>query len=467
MKHLIGYIEFENQPKIGDLSLNFYKNENQAYNTIILAGENGCGKTAILEAIADFQRGAYLKEWSSIKKVEYIDPNNTPRTILRTEESKRYAKPEEALEEWGDIWDFSEQDFYRERFELADETPYDIRNRRLVFSEARSGFEVKIDDNVRRSEYDDEKYEKEGSNYSGIVKLLIDLEEDDDKDYIRQVKINPDYTYAEYKDCNSRIARFRKTFEDIFKKKLSYKGKAINSDGQTVCFVKGEQEIDINELSAGEKQIVLRGTDLLFHATVGATVLIDEPELSLHPKWQKEILKFYRSLFTDEKGRQIAQIIIATHSQYVVQSAMTDNDNIKIIVLERDDSVVKANTIESTILGPHVSAEVNYLAFGVEEISYHIQLFATLHNKLQNIPESGVDKRIASIDNFIRTHALYDSSKHEREDASHGHYHTLPVYIRNAIDHPDGGRTYSEEDMEKSIKLLRAILQDVEKLETV
>jgi len=29
----------------------------------------------------------------------------------------------------------------------------------------------------------------------------------------------------------------------------------------------------------------------------GGIVLIDEPELSMHPKWQQKVLEFYRNLF--------------------------------------------------------------------------------------------------------------------------------------------------------------------------
>jgi len=458
---MIGYIEFENETKIGDLELDFCKSSNEAYNTIVFAGENGCGKTAILEAIAGFQRGTYLWKSSSVKKVMYFDDNATSRTILRDEESKRYAKPEGVTEdEWDAMCEFTEQTFYEERFELMDKTPFDIRNRKVVFSEARSGFEVNLEEDNRRYDYEEEKYEKEGANYSGLVQLLIDLEEKDDEEWICYSKLHPECTRQEYISRNSRTARFKKAFESMFED-ISYMGKDPRQQGNTVYFTKENQQIDINELSTGEKQIVFRGTDLLYHATRGATIIIDEPELSLHPRWQKKILQFYRNLFTDENGNQTAQLIIATHSQYVVRAAMNDKDNVKVIILKKEGSKVKANVIEEALLGSYSSAEVNYLVFDVEKIDYHIQLFGALHNILQGITESGVTHSILSIDRYIKNHPFYDSSKHEREDSSHGHYDTLTVYIRNAIDHPDSGRTYNDSDLDISIGLLRDIYKDV------
>lgn len=356
---MIGYIEFENETKIGDLELDFCKSSNEAYNTIVLAGENGCGKTAILEAIAAFQRGTYLWNSSPVKKVMYFDEKGQRRMILRDEESERYIRPEYITkDEWDTTDEFTEKTFYEERFELMDKTPFDIRNRKVVFSEARSGFEVDLEEDTLRYDYEEEKYKKDGANYSGLVQLLIDLEEKDNEDYISYAKFNPKCTYEEYMSNNSRTARFKKAFESMFED-ISYMGKDPRRQGSTIYFVKGDQQIDINELSTGEKQIVFRGTDILYHAEDGATIIIDEPELSLHPRWQKNILEFYRNLFKDDFGNQTVQLIIATHSQYVVRAAMNDKDNVKVIVLKKEGSKVKADAIEDAVLGEYSSCEVN------------------------------------------------------------------------------------------------------------
>lgn len=55
----------------------------------------------------------------------------------------------------------------------------------------------------------------------------------------------------------------------------------------------------------------------------------------------EKILKFYRNLFTNEYGKQIAQLIIATHSQYIVQEAMKDSDNVKVILLKKKELKLK------------------------------------------------------------------------------------------------------------------------------
>ena len=103
---------------------------------------------------------------------------------------------------------------------------------------------------------------------------------------------------------------------------LKFEG-ITNSNGfKDVLFKnKKNDEIRIDDLSTGEKQIVIRGGYMLKYQKFIKSnfILIDEPELSLHPEWQKKILQFYKKLFTDENGKQTAQIFVATHSPFIIQ----------------------------------------------------------------------------------------------------------------------------------------------------
>ena len=54
-------------------------------------------------------------------------------------------------------------------------------------------------------------------------------------------------------------------------------------------------------------------------------IIVDEPEISMHPRWQRKIFSFYSDLFKTET-EQKSQIFFATHSEYVLKDAM---DNCK------------------------------------------------------------------------------------------------------------------------------------------
>lgn len=89
---------------------------------------------------------------------------------------------------------------------------------------------------------------------------------------------------------------------------------------------KGEKVIDIKQLSDGERSFVALISDLgrrlalanphLVNPLLGAgVVLIDEIELHLHPKWQLELLENLRTIFPN------IQFIVTTHSPYIIQTA--------------------------------------------------------------------------------------------------------------------------------------------------
>lgn len=70
---------------------------------------------------------------------------------------------------------------------------------------------------------------------------------------------------------------------------------------------------DISCLSSGEKQILILFTFLAFIAKPGTVFIVDEPELSLHPKWQHEFMELFLKL----KPKN-TQLILATHSPDIV-----------------------------------------------------------------------------------------------------------------------------------------------------
>lgn len=70
---------------------------------------------------------------------------------------------------------------------------------------------------------------------------------------------------------------------------------------------------DIEHLSSGEKQLLIIMSYIAFNATDGKIFIIDEPELSLHIKWQEEFLQKLMSIKPTS-----TQLILATHSPILV-----------------------------------------------------------------------------------------------------------------------------------------------------
>jgi predicted ATP-dependent endonuclease of OLD family len=76
----------------------------------------------------------------------------------------------------------------------------------------------------------------------------------------------------------------------------------------------GSSEIDIGALSSGEQQLVVLLTHLFFNESIRRSnvLIIDEPEVSLHLRWQERFISALLSSVDD------TQIILATHSPSII-----------------------------------------------------------------------------------------------------------------------------------------------------
>ena len=120
---------------------------------------------------------------------------------------------------------------------------------------------------------------------------------------------------------NSQEAMDRKisSFSSVCTKYLS--GKKIEYDETmlTVDVLDSDGfKIDFDDLSSGEKQIVSIFSKVYLDVTSSCIFIIDEPEISLSIKWQKEFLKdIYDS------GR-VALLIATTHSPFIFKNEYMD-----------------------------------------------------------------------------------------------------------------------------------------------
>ena len=149
--------------------------------------------------------------------------------------------------------------------------------------------------------------------------------------------------------------------------------------------------------------------------------------------------------------KQTTQLFFATHSENVIRAAVNDRDNVLIIILSDENGLIKADKMNDIVLPSVTAAEINYLAFGVHSVDYHIALygyFQLLTGKT----------KIHDADAHLTLQQEYDVSIHEKNDSYNGrNYQTLSTYIRNKIDHPDSNRVYTDNDLAISIELLRTV----------
>lgn len=115
-----------------------------------------------------------------------------------------------------------------------------------------------------------------------------------------------------------RINLYLETLNYFFKD--SYKRLLFKEDTSELTFnIVGKdnnvlvKHNDINNLSSGEKQILILFSYLAFNSQDKRLFIIDEPELSLHIKWQEDFLSSLEKITP-----ATTQIILATHSPILV-----------------------------------------------------------------------------------------------------------------------------------------------------
>lgn len=447
---MIRKIKWNNHDILGNLELDFTKPDGSIYNTIVLAGENGTGKTTILETLSTFLNLGSIEAFEYIKYV--VD--GVPYTISQ----RANVNPELGFHVRKNESDGTTQTIRTNRNnspQLIDSDLSDLRHYGFSYSKARSGFNTQKVKSTTTQQLDSEKYENDSKDdFTSVKQLIVDIDTQDNSEWMRITKAGMQTPFTTFKQT-SKMYRFEKAFNEFFGA-VKFKGvDNTNPEEIKILFEKHGKEISVDSLSTGEKQIVFRGAHLLknINSMSGGIALIDEPELSMHPKWQQKVLKYYRSLF-NKNGSQDAQIIIATHSEYVLRSALEDRDNILIIVLSDDNGRIHSKNITApTILPTITSAETNYLAFGILSVDYHIELYGYLQNKTGN-------DTVKSCDDYIAQSAFFNSALHAKTSSftnQRGHttnYQTLPTYIRNLIDHPDPTQNYTQEEFKHSIELL-------------
>lgn len=438
---MIKNLKFKNHKVLGNLSLDFSKDTGEPYNTIVLAGENGSGKTNVLNAISDYLTFGSV---ASFDYLNYFVENTEYKIIPHEEEERAKAGTHYRLKPDG-----TKKTVYSSQ---SHEDKTDLRNYGCVYSKSRTGFNTKPIQSTTTLELDSGFYDRDDNDdYTLIKQLLVDIQDQDNATYSALGKQYGSYDYDKF-EKTSKSYRFKKAFNNFFND-VKLKNIDISNNKKTIIFEKHNQKIDIDDLSTGEKQVVFRGAKLLrnINNVIGGTILIDEPELSMHPMWQKKIFDFYRNLFIDEDGKQRAQIIMATHSEYILKSAL-ESGNTLVINLQNKEGIINKERILTPFVLPTITfAEINYHVFNICSTDYHIQLFG----EIQRI--SGKDN-ISDCDEYIKNHQLFENKYLKSYRVNSHNYDTLPTYIRNCIDHPNTSTSFSEEELIASIKFMIAII---------
>jgi predicted ATPase len=171
----------------------------------------------------------------------------------------------------------------------------------------------------------------------------------------------------------------------------------------TIMLSKFGKYYSVEESSSGEYHFISTVIGLMATIANNSIVLMDEPEISLHPNWQMKYIGFLNEVF---KRHNSTHFVISTHSHFLVSDLKAENST--ILSLQKDENKISATPIISNTYG-WSSESVLYNVFKVRTTRNHfleidiMELVALLESKSEQ-----TDKIEFLVDKFESLSLLKD-----------------------------------------------------------
>lgn len=173
-------------------------------------------------------------------------------------------------------------------------------------------------------------------------------------------------------------------------------------------------------------------------------LIIDEPELHMHPSLQETFANLLLEISTN------AQIFIATHSPLLLKQILSSGSAPVIKILLNESGIIRQSDIEEKRLSYLSANEINYIAFQLPTEEYHNELYEELKGV------HGANMRIVEFDI-----TYFQGDKNETPSYPNfgvDNKVSLHTYVRNQIHHRSTSGKVDTIDLKKSIETMRRYL---------
>jgi AAA15 family ATPase/GTPase len=458
--HIKNFRLFSNDSYFEISDLNIPDGQNHGSGLTIFVGENGCGKSSLLDAFA-LPYVSYKADSFSLADIN--KPDSKVEITILTDEVYTYKGTMPRLEYKGKGFSFlggvrtrvnrgflssmvvTDQKYIKADGEAKpDENAPDLR---LSVNNPWSGSRFSdiefliLDKNrtfqTRKGTYNDTRFDRlmEDLNYKYIQ---TDGKPIDANNHLNSA------VGVENEGINEAITKFAEITGNTVQLNLidnwrpmlnAYFGTAKDN----------LQSVPLNQLGSGFEMIfsLIYSYYLSKKGNKKMIILIDEPELHLHPKLQSDFIRLLLEFSKD------AQVILSTHSPLFVKQAL-ENSRVRVKALVKDQNTVKVADPSSKVLSYVSANEINFIAFNLATEEYHNELYEML--KLRN----GLTKGIKQFDNDF-FHAIKGEAKNSPWMGNPNEV-TKHTFIRNQIhNQAENGKT-AYTDLLNSIEKMRGYL---------
>ncbi len=264
----------------------------------ILLGENGTGKTTLLRCLYGVFNMDKKNIFSHIPATQLISPTFP---VIKPDPIEKIIK---RVEVWG-AESLAKGYIFSNGLKTNLSPQTDAKNYNVQLIQT---FDTEL---KYRSEFADDNKPFLRTDLDKTLDNLID-------DYIEYVLNQTQKALAKEKTLGEAFAK-----KDMFVNRLNDffapTGKTVNLKENRLSFLlHGQKSISPYELSAGEKQLLIILLTVLCQDEATSILLLDEPEISMHLRWQYRLIEVIRSLNPN------CQLIIATHSPSIFTDGWND-----------------------------------------------------------------------------------------------------------------------------------------------
>ncbi|NJN13367.1 MAG: AAA family ATPase [Richelia sp. RM2_1_2] len=328
-----------------EITLNFPKS-----NTAVFIGINGAGKSSILDCIAIMLAQFVAELRNEVADIELSENDikinsqstvNNITILIGDAERISWEMIEEGLHQQNHS-KFDEIENYIQHLQENLESQPDLNLPVMVYYQThrmvlKNPYTFSLKKNKQEKYYQFFAYQKAFSSEINNFQDFFDWfkEEEDYENEIR-LRENADYRNPRLSIIRGAITNFfnnfyQNSFSNLRVVRSISERFMRNSGKPSLTITKNNQDFKIEQLSDGEKMLLMLVTDLARRLAIAnpnsrnallngeGIVLIDEIDLHLHPQWQRSVIPSLTQTFPN------CQFIVTTHSPQVLSEVKREN----------------------------------------------------------------------------------------------------------------------------------------------
>ncbi|WBP95690.1 AAA family ATPase [Mycolicibacterium neoaurum] len=191
--------------------------------------------------------------------------------------------------------------------------------------------------------------------------------------------------------------------------------------------------------------------------TTPLVLMLDEPETWLHPSAQLKLGDAVSRIGERE------QVFIITHSPYLIRKFNPKTHLLTVLAGQGAERRIDRSTAFGLFgVGEPTWGEINYRAFGVCSNDFHNELYGHVQRHIEAQNADGRFAREDEVDAYLEGEGI-PKAKTWIRNASLSYQTTLPVYVRNAIHHPENSANapVTNDELHESIEHLVSVVEKI------